>query len=87
MLESNAALRQRCLARSPPVLAAERDQPSIALSYRSQVWMMTLRKFQPYRSDFGFFDSPPARARNVTGTSTTRARWRSASIRISLVQN
>ena len=24
-------------------------------------------KFQPYRSDFGFFDLPPARARNVIG--------------------
>jgi hypothetical protein len=55
--------------------------------HRSHVWMMTFRKFQPYRSDFGFLDSPPARARNVTGTSTTRARCRSASIRISLVQN
>ena len=54
---------------------------------RSQVWMMTLEKFQPYLSDFGFFDLPPARARIVIGTSTMRAWWRSASIRISLVQN
>ena len=54
---------------------------------RSQVWMMTLEKFQPYLSDFGFFDLPPARARIVIGTSTIRAWCRSASIRISLVQN
>ncbi len=40
---------------------------------RSQVWMMTLEKFQPYLSDFGFFDLPPARARIVIGTSTIRA--------------
>ena len=32
--------------------------------------MMTLEKFQPYLSDFGFFDLPPARARIVIGTST-----------------
>ena len=54
---------------------------------RSQVWMMTLEKFQPYLSDLGFFDLPPARARIVIGTSTMRAWCRSASIRISLVQN
>ena len=40
---------------------------------------MTLRKFHPYRNDFGFLDSPPARARNVTGTSTT---WRTVAERL-----
>ena len=36
--------------------------------------MMTLEKFQPYLSDFGFLDLPPLRARIVTGTSAMRAR-------------
>jgi hypothetical protein len=57
---------------------------------RSREYRSTQRafvKFHPYFRDFGFLDSPPARARTVTGTSTIRARWRSPSMRISDVQN
>ena len=63
--------------RPDPAPGADRPARGVSAhrrrAHRSQVWMMTLRKFQPYRNDFGFLDSPPARARNVTGTSTTRA--------------
>ena len=86
-LEANLSLLESNARLAAEIAAASRRRPDRLTRYRSQVWMITLRKFQPYRSDFGFFDSPPARARKVTGTSTTRARWRSASIRISLVQN
>ena len=34
---------------------------------------MAFVKCQAYRTDFGFFETPPRRVRNVTGTSITRA--------------
>ena len=54
----------------------------------SQVWMIDLREVPAVLAGSSASStSPPARATIVTGTSTIRARWRSASIRISLVQN